>query len=389
MKESATGATLPITPTEDDITRRLAAIWQDLLGVKSIGIDENYFDLGGDSPLAVQLFAQIDKEFSVRLPLATLFEAPTIEELARILRRQAPTSGWSPVVAIQPKGSRPPLFCVHGAGGSVLIYRDLSQRLGPDQPFFGLEAQGLDGNHPPLTTIEEMATLYVRELRKVQATGPYYLGGYCLGGTIALEMAQRLLAQGENVALLALFDTLNWYKVPFPSFWSESYYQAERLVFHAANFLRLDTQGRAKFFSEKVKALRNRVPVWRGMLRAKFAKSPPAGKSTSWVLGNLWRANDRAGFDYAPRPYPGMITDFRPLKQYRKGSDPGLKWDRLAQGGQEVVMLPVYPAGMLLEPFVNHLATALKRSMDNAIQRSKAASAEPIRSRAASNSAVA
>jgi phthiocerol/phenolphthiocerol synthesis type-I polyketide synthase E len=372
MKESAADTNLPIATTEDDTTRRLRVIWQDLLGVNPIAPDDNYFDLGGDSPLAVQLFAQIDNIFNVRLPLATLFEAPTIEELSRVLQGATPTSSWSPVVPIQPAGSRPPLFCVHGAGGNVLIYRDLSRRLGDDQPFFGLQAQGLDGSRPLLTTIEEMAALYVKEMRKVQRSGPYFLGGYCLGGTIAFEMAQQLRLRGQEVALLALFDTLNWYKVPFPSIWGESYHQAERLVFHAANFLSLDYADKAKFFGEKVKVLRSRLPVWWGMLLGKLSRSSSSGKSRSRVLGNIWRANDRAGFDYAPKPYPGVITDFRPVRQYRKCRKPGLKWDHLAQGGQEVVVLPVYPAGMLLEPFVNHLATALRRSMDAAIRGSEA-----------------
>lgn len=113
--------------------------WQDVLGIPSVGPDQNYFDLGGDSPLAVRLFARIEKVFRVRLPLATLFEAPTIQELAEILRRQAPESGWSSLVAIQPKGSRPPFFCVHPHGGNVLVYRELSRHLGADQPFYGLQ----------------------------------------------------------------------------------------------------------------------------------------------------------------------------------------------------------------------------------------------------------
>ena len=356
--------------TEDDTTRRLARIWQDLLGVKSIGLDQNYFDLGGDSPLAVQLFAQIEKAFKVKLPLATLFEAPTIEELAQILRREASAPRWSALVAIQPDGSRPVFFCVHGAGGNVLIYRDLSQNLGSDQPFYGLQSPGLDGSRPPLTRIEDMAELYVKEIRAVQPYGPYFLGGYCMGGTIAYEMAQQLRAQGEQVALLALFDTMNWYKVPFPSIWGKGYHAGQRLLFHAANFFKLDSAGKAKFFWEKVKVFRTRIPVWRGKLLSKFVKNSPAAKSKSRVLGQIWALNDLAGINYAPQPYPGVITDFRPVKQYRRCNKPALKWDHLAEGGQEIVVLPVYPAGMLVEPFVKHLAVALRKAIDAAISQS-------------------
>lgn len=131
--------------TEDEITRQLTRIWQEILAVESIGSDQNYFDLGGDSSLAVQLFAQIERVFAVKLPLATLFEAPTIEELARVLRRESAPAGWSPLVAIQTSGSRPAFFCVHGAGGNVLIYRELAQHLGPDQPFYGLQAPAWTG----------------------------------------------------------------------------------------------------------------------------------------------------------------------------------------------------------------------------------------------------
>ena len=358
---------LQLTQTEDDTENQLAGIWRELLGLESIGFDQNYFDLGGDSSLAVRMFAEIEKVFQVKLPLATLYETPTIEELARVLRGEASTSGWSPLVAVQPEGARPPLFCFHGAGGNVLIYRDLSRHLGLDQPFYGLQSQGLDGSLPPLTTVEEMVALYVNEIRKVQPHGPYFLGGYCGGGTIAYEAAQQLQADGERVALLALFDTMNWSKIPI-TIWSKSTYTCQRLVFHAASFLSLSLGGVSEFLREKMEILRSRIPVWRGMLLAKVSKDPGSAASMSLVLGRIWQTNDLACWQYVPKPYPGAVTDFRPSKQYRIFSKPDLKWDRLAQAGQEVVVLPVYPASMLLEPFVEHLAVALTKSMDRAIE---------------------
>jgi thioesterase domain-containing protein len=194
-----------------------------------------------------------------------------------------------------------------------------------------------------------------------------------MGGTIAYEMAQQLRTQGEQVALLALFDTMNWYKVPLPSIWGKSYHAAQRLLFHAANLFDLDSAGRAKFFWEKVKVFRTRIPVWSGMLLSKFVKDDaPVAKSKSRALGQVWKINDLAGIAYAPQPYPGVITDFRPVKQYRMCNKPELKWDHLAQGGQDIVVLPVYPAGMLVEPFVKHLAAALRRSIDTAVGHSGA-----------------
>ncbi|MGH9354006.1 MAG: phosphopantetheine-binding protein, partial [Terriglobia bacterium] len=160
--------TLHTNIREDETTRKLVRIWQELLGVGSIGLNENYFELGGDSILAVHLFAEIEKVFNVKLPVASLYETPTIEELAEVLRGEAAVAGWSPLVPIQTAGSRPPFFCMHGAGGNLLIYRDLARHLGPDQPFYGLQSQGLDGGCPPLTTVEAMAALYAKEMRSVQ-----------------------------------------------------------------------------------------------------------------------------------------------------------------------------------------------------------------------------
>ena len=355
--------------SRESTVSELTRIWQDLLGVEPISPDQNYFDLGGDSILAVQLFAQIEKVFQVKLPVATLFEAPTIEALAQILEREATTSGWSPLVPIQPNGSRPPFFCFHGAGGNVLIYRELAKHLGPDQPFYGLQSQGLDGTCAPLTKIEDMAALYVKELRRVQPHGPYFLGGYCGGGTIAYEAAQQLRGKGEQIALLALFDTSNWSKIQPPSLLPNSYYALQRFIFHAANFFKLDSEGKREFFREKRETLRTRIPVWRGMLAARFSG---AASPESRILSEIWRANDQACWNYVPKPYPGVVTDFRPIRQYRLFNKPDAKWDRLAQAGQQVVVLPVYPAGMILEPFVKHLADALKKSMDDAIRRNQA-----------------
>ena len=251
----------------------------------------------------------------------------------------------------------------------MLVYRELAQRLGPDQPFYGLQAIGLDASCPPLTRIEDMAALYTKEIRRKQPRGPYYLGGYCMGGTVAFEVAQQIRAQGEQVALLALFDTMDWSKVPPASIWDKSYHAVQRLVFHAANFSRLDRQGKAQFLREKAEVLRARIPVWRGMLLAKLSKNPRADASESLLLAKIWQANDVASVTYIAKPYAGTITDFRPLKQYRRYDRPDAKWDRLAKGGQRVIVVPSYPAGMLVEPFVQHLAAALETAISGAVQQ--------------------
>jgi phthiocerol/phenolphthiocerol synthesis type-I polyketide synthase E len=353
----------------NDIEGQLTRIWQELLNVEAIAPDQNYFDLGGDSSLAVHLFVQIEKTFNVKLPIFTLFEAPTIAELAQVLRRDAAPAGWSPLVAVQPNGSRPPFFCMHGAGGNVLIYRELSKRLGEDQPFYGLQSQGLDGQAPPLTTIIDMATLYTSEIRRIRPSGPYLIGGYCLGGTIAYEVAQQLRSQGQEVSLLALLDTTDWSKIPPANVWNTSYMACQKLFFHAANFFRLDSKGRSEFLAEKLQAFRNRVPVWKGILQAKLNKSANGTATESVVLGRIWKANDHACFEYQPKPYGGKLTNFRPMKQYSIFDHPAAKWDKLAEGGHDIIVLPVDPAGMLNEPFVRHLASALGKSIDAATHK--------------------
>jgi phthiocerol/phenolphthiocerol synthesis type-I polyketide synthase E len=299
------------------------------------------------------------------------------EELASILRGNVAAPEWSPLVEIQRGGARPRFFCAHGAGGNVLIYRDLARHMESEQPFYGLQSQGLDGERPILSRIESMAALYVKEIQRVQPHGPYFLGGYCMGGTVALEMAQQLKAQGEQVALLALFDTINWSKLRRGTVRDKAYYEVQRLLFHTGNFLLLNSRNQFKFLRAKLDVLRSRIPVWRGMLLSQVARGPQGrpgeslsrnGRRSIYMkrLLEIWEANDLASMQYLAQPYQGVITDFRPVKQYARYKVPGAHWSELTQGREEIVTLPVYPAGMLLEPFVRHLAAALKSAIDKA-----------------------
>jgi phthiocerol/phenolphthiocerol synthesis type-I polyketide synthase E len=362
----------PVISIEDDTTRQLSCIWQELLAVESVGVDQNYFDLGGDSALAVRLFAQIEKIFGIKLPLATIFDAPTIEELARVLRSQAPAARWSPLVPIQPAGSRPPFFCIHGPGGNVLIYRDLSRQLGGEQPFYGLQSQGIDGQQPLLTRIEEMAALYVEEIQQVQPRGPYFLGGYSVGGIVAFEVAQQLIAKGEQVAMLALLDTIDRSKIDVDSNWARFSYQSQRLWFRLMNFLLLGVKEKREFLVEKWNVLRSRTTIWPRLLLGKRRTKDHPAKSESVLMAQIRKKNDRAAAQYVPSPLRGFIVDIRPLKQYSMFERPDVKLDRLGLKGHEVIILPVYPPDMLGDPFVKDLAVALERSMEGATRRLEA-----------------
>lgn len=193
--------------TLDDIESKLVEIWQDLLGVNFVSIRDNFFELGGHSLLAVKTFAKIEETFGKVLPLSILLKAPTIEQLATIIRQDEWSEAWSPLVEIQAEGSKAPLFCVHGGGFNVLIYRDLAVNLGSDYPVYGLQARVLKHRRAWLEQIETIAQDYIQEIQKVQPKGPYLLAGLSNGGNIALEMAQQLKVQGHEVALLAMFDS--------------------------------------------------------------------------------------------------------------------------------------------------------------------------------------
>jgi len=355
---------------DDKIFRQLRVIWQETLGIESVGFDQNYFDLGGDSSLAVQMFARIENIFRIKLPLATLYEAPTLDELAKVLRCEASVSRWSPLVEIQPNGSRPPFFCIHPHGGNVLVYRELANQLGPDQPFFGLQSRGLDGSEEPLSTIEEMAELYLKEVRTVQPHGPYFLGGYCMGGAVAYEMACQLKASGEEIALLALFDTMELSSFLPPSFLQMSYYNCQRLFFHVWNLFALNSRDRSRFVSEKLSSLRVRIPVWFAKRSRKKTAADATSFSQAEVLDRVWQANFRAYLAYTAKPFAGVVTDICPSRQYRLLDSPSLKWEHVALGGRKKVILPVNPPAILADPFVGHLSRALKQCIDDAIQSS-------------------
>ena len=172
------------------------------MGEKPIGVRDNFFELGGHSLLAVRLFVEIEKTIGRRLPLATIFQAPTIEQLAGILRQEewseSQFSLWSTypssVVPFQPNGSKPPLFWFNWGPWDFRLPR----YLGSDQPVYGLQHQSQDGHRALYTSIEEMAAHYIKEMRTVQAKGPYFLGGLCIGGMVAFEMAQQLQKQGRG-----------------------------------------------------------------------------------------------------------------------------------------------------------------------------------------------
>ena len=186
----------------------LIGIWQEVTGVRDVGLHDDFFDLGGHSLLAVQLFAAIERSTGARLPLATIFEAPTVARLAELMRSDGWDARIGSLVPLSTSGSRPPFFAVTAGDGNVVGFGPLARRLGPDQPFYVLRPFGLDSSAPLHRTVGAMARHYVRQIRRVQSHGPYLLAGRCFGSLVAYEMAVRLESAGETVALLASIDSV-------------------------------------------------------------------------------------------------------------------------------------------------------------------------------------
>lgn len=193
----------PRTPLEET----LATIWQEILQVESIGIHDNFFDVGGHSLAAVTLFDQIAKVTGKRLPLSVVLQASTIAQQADLLRQPATQTEWPALVAVRAKGSRPPLFLVPPARSTALNFIKLAQYLDPEQPLYAFNPLGLSGRVKPLTTIQAMAAGYVNAMCTFQPEGPYRLGGKCMGGTVAFEMARQLLEQGHKIDALVILDS--------------------------------------------------------------------------------------------------------------------------------------------------------------------------------------
>jgi amino acid adenylation domain-containing protein len=303
--------------------RRIAAIWRDLLGVARIEPHDNFFELGGSSLLAVRLGSRLRGELGIDVAPHLLLAHPTLGSFASAMSPDVSTPEASGcLVAVQPRGGRPPLFLVHPAGGHVYLFRELGEELGEDQPLYGLRALGLEPGEKPAATIEEMAERYLAEIRAFRPAGPYLLGGSSMGGMIAWEMAQRLAASGEQVPLLALFDTFGPGQLPD---------------------------------------------------RAEDGEPPPAGGPLGSTgpegrqrLLAVIRANVEAMYAYEPRPYPGKAVFFRADDRGTDPPHPERSWIDLARGGTEIYPVPGDHVSLHARPHVAAVAARLSRCLDAA-----------------------
>jgi amino acid adenylation domain-containing protein len=360
---SANGFSAP----SDELELKLARLWEKVLGIDAISVNDNFFELGGHSLLAVRLFAQIEKLFGKNLPLATLFQAPTVEQLARALRDEGWRAAWSSLVMIQPGEQRPPFFCVHAAGGNVLEYRDLARALGPDQPFYGLQAKGLDGEQEPHATIKEMAAHYIAEMRDVQPEGPYLIGGRSGGGTIAFEMACQLSAAGEETALLALLDTYpaGYFKLLPGSgrLGQRAIRYGKKVESHIENLGRLGTSAKVGYLLNKLRYAPDKIK--HKLYRRAYKIYKHVGRPLPPVLKNIEQINFTAVKDYVPQAYSGNVTLFL-ASDLTADYDLHDGWRELVTGDIEVHEIPGNHINIIKEPHVGALAEKLRGCLDQA-----------------------
>lgn len=185
----------------------VAEIWKKSLGISNIGLDVDFFEMGGHSLIAVEVMTQLEKESGIKLPLSILFEYPTIRTLSSLLHSNDTVRNWQTLVPIKPYGNKTPLYIVHGVGLNVLPFYSIAKHLDSEQPLYGIQAYGLNGVDQPQTCVEDIAAKYLEEILAQNPDGPYALAGYSFGGIIAFEMAQQLSKMDKKVSSLIMFDT--------------------------------------------------------------------------------------------------------------------------------------------------------------------------------------
>ncbi|WP_293138435.1 non-ribosomal peptide synthetase [Okeania sp. SIO3I5] len=340
----------PRTTTE----LKLGQIWSEVLNIPTVGVRDNFFELGGHSLLAVRLIARIEQQLGTHLPLATLFTEPTIECQANLLSSATDTQPFSPLVPIQKTGYLPPFFCVHPVGGNVLCYAKLAEHLGKNQPFYGLQSPGLYGNSQPLTNIKDMAACYIESIQAVQPKGPYYLGGWSLGGVIAWEMAQQLQTLGQEVRLLALIDS-----------YAPTFLQEEIDDTSLTNSLITDLGGIfGKELSISTNELQELLPEEQLNSILQEAKRlnilpPEISLEQMSRLFEVFKSNLKAMYDYLASPYSGRTVLFCASDEVSQRG-----WSSLATEAIEIYTIPGNHYGIMREPNVEGLAKQLETCLE-------------------------
>jgi thioesterase domain-containing protein len=296
----------------------LIPIWQRVLQLSSVGVDDNFFDMGGDSALALALFNEIAQACGRELPPVMIYHAPTIAALVAVLE-ESTAPRVPPLVQLRAGSAEPPLFITHGLGGSVMDFFQVVKHIQTPHAIYGMQAKGIDGAEEPSDRIEDMARHSLEAVKQLQPRGPYLLVGYSLGGLVTLEMARQLTAEGEKVALLAMLDS-------YPEIRYLSFAQRSRLLARLAT--RRATTAMKLPLGDAVSLLLR--PSQRRSLTPRVSYQPPADVSLSPAMQRVRQSAYLALTRYQPRFYPGRIRFVRASTPTDFPADPAAVWAHLA-----------------------------------------------------------
>ena len=363
-----------------ELERQLLKIWQDIIGLDHIDVNDNFFEIGGHSILSVRIFSEIYNLTGVNLHLSEIFKTPTVRELSKtieaaggrikikkngmgIFKKLSPApveterdvkQGWLHLVPIKPRGSKPPIFCMHAIGGNVLNYYLLAAGLDDDQPVYGLQARGLDGLSEPYSSIEEMAMRYIEEMKQVQPEGPYYVAGGSMGGFIALEVAQQLKQQGQGIALLAMFDT-----------YAPSFFKNDPLFSKDPLILRIFNKFKVLIFSKRygatftkeskeiLRSIKGKISFQLKLFLCKFYHGihiPIPHKLRYWYVE---QKNWKPILSYSPKQYHGDLVLFaEPQANNGLEFDVNKGWGDFIDGNIDVIDIPAKHMEFMEEPLL-------------------------------------
>lgn len=336
----------PYVAPRSDTERLLCELMARALDIEMVGIDDDFFRLGGDSLGAESLFLTIEEATGRRLPLATLYERPTARFLAECVTASPNDRAYAPIVKIRQQGTQPPLFIVPGIGGEVINMEPLARYLGDDQPIYCCQFVGLDAAVSPMASIDEMASAFLAEIRRIQPVGPYHLLGSCFGGLVAFELAHRLDALNEDVGLLCLVDT------PFPD--PNRARRQRRRVIAMLTGVRFVVDRTSLFARELAARPRGeRIPYLRTkMLRIGAilrARSLPHDVELEIAKRRVIDFNRAASRAYVPRPYDGTAIYLRSDRRVRGPSQERRRlWPQYFQAGFEEHRIACRDTGEML-----------------------------------------
>lgn len=328
------GTSAPAAPTQET----LISIWQRVLQLPSVNVEDDFFDLGGDSSLALQLFNEIGRSFGRELPPVTIYQARTISALAVLLEQPA-TPRFPTLISLREGTKSQPVFLAHGLGGSAMDFFQPVRHIQSNHPIFGLQAKGSDGLDEALDNVEDMADYWLEAIREAQPHGPYVLIGYSLGGLIALEMARRLQTRGEKTALLAMLDAY-----PYMHF--------------------LSWGQRTLLFARQLKRGMHSL----GDFKSSSAYNPPGSRSLTPAMQRVREAAFRALTSYRPRPYEGSVRFVRAAIPSAFPSNAAAVWNPLI-AKLEIETVPGDHLGMIATHY-EELAAVLSRYLAEALAES-------------------